>query len=151
MPSHRSRSRVQRSATGSEAVSSLPRNARLSQKDGDQGTRVPSLAVVDAGHGLPAQLTTFIGRERELADLRRLLRDARLVTLVGVGGVGKTRLALQLVATRRRPFADGAWLVDLAAIGDGALVARTIVARLGLREQIGRPLVVTLVEYLKAR
>ncbi len=71
------------------------------------------------------------------------------MTLTGVGGVGKTRLALEVVSGLRRRFRDSIWLVDLASLGDGALVARTIASRLGLREQVGRPLEETLIGYLK--
>src|SRR5580704_1937521 len=66
---------------------------------------------------LPSQLTSFVGRERELAEAATLLRDARLLTLTGAGGCGKTRLALQLAAQRGEDFADGVWPVELAALG----------------------------------
>jgi len=151
MPSRRSRGRVQRSAAGVEVGLDASPGAGSSRKAGQRGMRGPPLAVVEAGPDLPAQLTSFVGRERAIADLGQLLRDARLVTLVGGGGVGKTRLALELVARRRRRSVGGAWLVDLAAIGEGALVVRAIASRLGLREQIGSPLEATLVAYLKAR
>ncbi|MEV0218682.1 BTAD domain-containing putative transcriptional regulator [Streptomyces sp. NPDC050704] len=90
------------------------------------------------GGNLPAETTSFIGRERELAEAQRLLRLSRLVTLTGVGGVGKTRLALR---TARRPasaFPDGVWLVDLAAVTDPALVERAVAESLGLRDQSTR-------------
>jgi len=71
---------------------------------------------------LPADVTSFVGRRRELSEARRLLGDARLLTLAGAGGVGKTRLALRLAAEVRRTFPDGVWLADLALLQDGELV-----------------------------
>ena len=77
-----------------------------------------------AGRGaLPAELTSFVGRRRELAETRRLLASSRLLTLTGVGGVGKTRLALRMAAEVRRTFPDGVWFVELAALHDPQLLA----------------------------
>src|SRR5881275_957985 len=81
---------------------------------------------------LPAETTSFVGRRRELAEIRKKLSTSRLVSLVGPGGVGKTRLALRAAADLARGFADGAWLVDLAEIRDGALVADAVLAALDL-------------------
>src|SRR5205085_10196295 len=67
-------------------------------------------------NNLPVQLTNFIGREQQIGEARRLLRTARLVTLTGPGGTGKTRLSLQIAAETLGDFADGAWLVELAPI-----------------------------------
>jgi predicted ATPase/DNA-binding SARP family transcriptional activator len=85
-----------------------------------------------ARDNLPWQPTSFVGRERELAELEQLLDGRRLVTLTGPGGCGKTRLALELARRRRDTCADGAWQVALAGIGDGALVGPTAAAALGL-------------------
>src|SRR5215207_2086849 len=84
---------------------------------------------------LPAETTSFVGRRRELAEIRRKLSTTRLVSLVGPGGVGKTRLALRAAADPARGFADGAWLVELAEIRDGALVTDAVLAALDLRAQ----------------
>ena len=84
---------------------------------------------------LPAEATSFIGRRRELGEIRKKLTTARLVSLVGPGGVGKTRLALRIAADLGRGFADGAWLVELAEIRDGALVTNAVLAALDLRDQ----------------
>jgi non-specific serine/threonine protein kinase len=83
---------------------------------------------------LPVELTSFVGRRQELADVRRSLSEFRLVTLTGVGGVGKTRLALRVAAELHRAFRDGVWLVDLAGLGDPTLLAPTIAGALGLRD-----------------
>jgi predicted ATPase len=97
---------------------------------------------------LAAPLTTFIGRERELGELRRLLGTKRLLTLVGAGGVGKTRLAVQLAHDLLAEYPDGVWLAELAPLGEPALVPQALAVALGVREQPGRPLVDTLVQAL---
>jgi predicted ATPase/DNA-binding CsgD family transcriptional regulator len=79
-------------------------------------------------------MTSFIGRRQELADLRRALSSYRLVTLTGVGGVGKTRLALRMAETVRRAFRDGVWFVDFSAVADPSLLIPTIRTALGLRD-----------------
>lgn len=84
---------------------------------------------------LPAELTSFVGRRHELAEARRLLSSARLVTFVGVGGVGKTRLALRAAAEMRRAFGDGVWLVELEALSDPSLVPQAVAHALGLRDE----------------
>ncbi|MEN3536983.1 LuxR C-terminal-related transcriptional regulator [Microbispora sp. ZYX-F-249] len=91
-------------------------------------------AVTRQVGNLPADLTSFVGRRRELAEIRRLLSASRLVTLTGVGGVGKTRLALRAAAEQRRAF-DGVWLVDLSTVGDPGLVAETVAATMGVRDE----------------
>src|SRR5919199_532695 len=84
---------------------------------------------------LPAEATSFIGRRRELAELRKKLGAARLVSLVGPGGVGKTRLAIRIATDLARGFPDGAWLVELAEVRDPALVSNAALAALDLRDQ----------------
>ncbi|WP_433182754.1 ATP-binding protein [Actinoallomurus sp. CA-150999] len=97
---------------------------------------------------LPAEVTSFIGRRHELAEGKRLLSVSRLVTLVGVGGVGKTRLALRVAAGVRRAFPDGVWLVDLASAGRWASPAWAVADALGCQ---GRPEPVLLAQQLKDR
>ncbi len=84
---------------------------------------------------LPAEATSFIGRRRELAELRRKLAGARVVSLVGPGGVGKTRLALRAASDLARGFPGGAWLVELAEVRDPSLVGNAVMAALDLRDQ----------------
>jgi len=93
-------------------------------------------------HNLPVQLTTFIGREREVAAVGALLQrpEVRLVTLTGPGGIGKTRLGLQVAAELSEMFSDGVYFVNLAPLGDRELVVSTIAQALGLKEVAGQPL-----------
>ena len=100
-------------------------------------------------HNLPIQLTTFIGREREIAGVQRLLTTAPLLTLTGAGGAGKTRLALRVAAECLEQYPDGVWFVDLAPVADPALVPSSVAAALGVPEQPGRPLADTLAAYLR--
>ncbi|HSH77496.1 MAG TPA: tetratricopeptide repeat protein [Herpetosiphonaceae bacterium] len=100
---------------------------------------------------VPAALSSFVGREQELATATHLLRANHLLTLTGVGGVGKTRLALEVAAAVRSEFADGICFVSLAPIGDPALVASAIAHALNLREVAGVPLVETLKAALRSR
>ncbi|MFC9555190.1 ATP-binding protein [Rhodococcus sp. NPDC056960] len=100
---------------------------------------------------LPVELTSFVGRRRELTEVKRLLSVARLVTLTGIGGVGKTRLALRVAADSRRAFDDGVWLVELGELRDTDLVVDTVAAVLGLREESARAPLEVLTEYLADR
>ncbi|MFD4181724.1 ATP-binding protein [Rhodococcus sp. NPDC058514] len=109
------------------------------------------LAVRGKAGNLPLELTSFVGRRREVTEARRLLSVSRLVTLTGIGGVGKTRLALRVAADSRRAFDDGVWLVELGEVQDPTLVADTVAAALGLRDQPAHTLADVLVEHLAAR
>ncbi|MPY99191.1 MAG: hypothetical protein GEU97_14560 [Actinophytocola sp.] len=97
---------------------------------------------------LPAELTSFIGRRHEIAEIKRLLSASRLVTLTGVGGAGKTRLSLRTAADLQRAFTDGVWFVELAALEDQALLSQTIASTLGLHDRTARWPVPALAEYL---
>ncbi len=97
---------------------------------------------------LPAERTSFIGRRREMAELRSLFSSARLVTLVGPGGVGKTRLAIRAATDFRRGFREGAWLVELAEIQDPSLIEQAALGALGLRDQAAAHPMALLGDYL---
>ncbi|MDT9698111.1 LuxR C-terminal-related transcriptional regulator [Streptomyces sp. P17] len=101
--------------------------------------------------GFPAELTSFVGRRDESADVRRLLTEGRLVTLTGPGGVGKTRLASYVAKQAARTFPDGVWLVPLAALGDEAFVPHAVADALEVRNEAGRPPLEVLVEHLRGR
>src|SRR5216684_2539025 len=98
---------------------------------------------------LPAEATSFVGRRRELAEIRRKLGTARVVSLVGPGGVGKTRLAIRAAAGLGRGFPGGAWLVELAEVRDPALVGNAVMAALDLRDQAATEPLALLLSYLR--
>lgn len=100
---------------------------------------------------LPASTTGFVGRKQDLAEVKRLLAKARLVTLTGVGGVGKTRLALHVAADLRRAFTGGTWLVELANIVDADLLVHTVLEALDAHDGTGREQTTVLVEHLRDR
>ena len=102
-------------------------------------------------NNLPAQVSSFIGREAELAEVRALVGGSRLVTLTGAGGAGKTRLALQVAAGLLDGAGEGVWFADLAPLGDPDLVAVTVADVLGVRLEPGRPVLETLVEAVGGR
>ncbi len=112
----------------------------------------PPLKSLDVlPNNLPVQLTSFIGREQEMAEVKRLLSSSRLLTLTGIGGVGKTRLALQVTAEVLDQFKDGVWLVELASLTDPDLLPQAVAFALGVREQAGRPLLAPLAEHLQSK
>ncbi|GCD88028.1 LuxR C-terminal-related transcriptional regulator [Nocardioides sp. LS1] len=99
---------------------------------------MPSTHVRIHGDNLPAEVSSFVGRRREVARLRQMLESARLVTVTGMAGVGKSRLALRAAHEVRRAFADGVWLVDLSALQGGDLVTGQVGVALGLSDHSGR-------------
>jgi serine/threonine protein kinase len=117
------------------------------------------MALSSPSNNLPVPLTSFIGREREMAEVTRLIvgecdsepSGIRLLTLTGPGGTGKTRLALQVALGLLERFPDGVWLVDLAALADPSLAPQTVASALGLINTAGRPPLELLTRYLAAR
>ena len=110
------------------------------------------LALVrDTPSSLPAELTEFVGRRHDRAEVRRLLSESRLVTLTGMGGVGKTRLALRVATELRRAVRDGVWFVPLGELSEPDLIVDAIAAVLGMQDRSTRVGVIRLVEYLRAR
>jgi len=99
---------------------------------------------------LPLPLTGFVGRAADLDTLHRLVAEHRLVTLTGPGGIGKTRLALEVGRIVAEEIPGGVWLVELAAVAEDAQVARTVAQALGVQENAGQPLVDALAEHLRA-
>ena len=102
-------------------------------------------------HNLPLQVTRFFGREAETAQLVHHLREHRLVTLTGAGGVGKTRLSLRVGEQVGGDFSDGVFFVELATLADPVLVPEQVAATLGVRDEPGRPLLETLTVFLRGR
>jgi predicted ATPase/class 3 adenylate cyclase len=118
----------------------------------DLPTEFSSLRTLNAvPNNLPLQLTSFIGREREMKEIKELLKQTRLLTLTGSGGCGKTRLALQVAADLLEEYPDGVWFVDLSVLADPTLVPSTVAATLGIHEESGRSALTTLAEALKPR
>src|SRR3954451_7488047 len=93
---------------------------------------------VPQGAGLPETVTSFVGRRLELRAAKQRLEQARLVTLTGPGGVGKTRPALWVAPRARKAFPEGVWMVALASLADASRVAQTVLSALGMRDQPGR-------------
>jgi predicted ATPase len=110
-----------------------------------------SASTPSAHHNLPAALTSFIGRDRELGDVRGRLAHVRLLTLTGVGGCGKTRLALEVARALLDRYPDGVWLVELAPLADPALVPHRVAAAVGVRETSGQSTVDALAARLRPR
>ena len=100
---------------------------------------------------IPVQLTSFIGREREIADVKRLLFSSRLVTLTGANGSGKTRLAIHIADLVSETFTDGVWLVDLVPLREPGLMPQLIVETLGLRPSADQPLMETLLNFVRSK
>jgi predicted ATPase/DNA-binding CsgD family transcriptional regulator len=111
-------------------------------------TRVRPPTASAAPTNLPYQLTSFVGREREIAEVTRLLGATRLLTLTGAGGCGKTRLALQVAAEVVDAYPGGVWLVELAPLDQPDLVPRSMASTLGVREAPGRTMIDSLADYL---
>lgn len=136
---------------GEHQLKDLTRSERVYQLIApDVSTAFPALrSVASFPNNLPPQLTSFVGREEELAQLHTLVHDHRLVSLVGAGGAGKTRCAIAVGAESLEQFRDGVWLVELAAISDPQLVPAETARTLGIRETPNRPLETALLESLE--
>jgi len=115
-------------------------------------TDFPPLKTLESfPHNLPIQLTSFIGREREIVEVKQLLANARLLTLIGPGGTGKTRLALKVAEDLLPSFADGVWLAELAPLADPAFIPQAIASIFELRELPNVPLINIVTDYLRAK
>jgi len=112
----------------------------------------PPLHTLDAHrHNLPVQLTSFIGRDREMAEVKYLLSTTRLLTLTGAGGSGKTRLALHVATNLVDTFKDGVWWVELESLIDEALVPQAVAKAVGMRENPNQMLAETLTSFLRSK
>lgn len=115
----------------------------------DEPESPPPLSLDMLPNNLPVQLTGFIGRETEMAEVKQMLATTRLLTLLAMGGAGKTRLAIQVAADLLESFKDGVWLVELAPLSDPELVPHAIASEFSVEEQPGKSLTATLTEYLR--
>lgn len=138
---------------GKLGVSNRTQAAAKAQRYAQQEARPAGPARRDPlkAHNLPASLTSFVGRGRELQEAVALLELSRLVTLTGVAGTGKTRLALQIAAQAAPDLADGVYFVELASLRDPELVAETIARALGAKEIEGQSILESLKHYLRNR
>ncbi len=147
--------RCQRALREALGIEPSPETLALAQWIKGQPAAEPSHAAPLTN--LPAPLTSFIGREREIAELKLLLKATRMLTLTGAGGSGKTRLAIQVAAEVMRDdptgrlYKDGVWWADLAGLREEALVAHAIAQTLGVREMPHRSLLEALTSFLKAK
>src|SRR5215211_6373062 len=134
-----------------DIASESPKNPRrlraIGAADAKPAPRIPERPP----NNLPLELSSFVGREKELTEVKRWLEDSRLLTLTGSGGCGKTRLALAAASELVEGFEEGVWLVELAPLADPSLVAQAVASTLGVREQLGRPLTETLSYYLGSK
>lgn len=138
---------------GEHRLKDLPRPERVFQASAaDLPSDFPPLRSLDNWpNNLPRQLSSFVGRTEELAAATARLATTPLLMLTGPGGVGKTRLALEMAAQAIDEFPDGAWLVELASLGDGSLIPETVASTLRVKEQPGVPLLTTLTQQLETR
>jgi hypothetical protein len=111
-------------------------------------TTTGNLALASTPTNLVTQLTRFIGRERDLEQTRELLKNARLVTIAGAGGLGKTRLSIELAASVSGVFNAGVWFIELAGLSDASLVPHAVATVVGVRESANEPLETTLSRHL---
>ena len=108
----------------------------------------PLRSLEGTPNNLTQQLNSFVGRERELVEIRQLLTSNRLITLLGMGGIGKSRLSVQLAAELLDDFSDGVWFIELAALTDPGSVPQAIASVLGVKEEAGKPVIDSLIRYV---
>ncbi len=138
---------------GDHALKDLPTAERLFQVSGPGLERdFPPLRSIDSRpNNLPRQLTTFVGREREIREAKQVLETAPLVTFTGPGGVGKTRLAVELAGEMLDEFPEGMWFVDLGPLTEPSFVAPAVAQAVGVMHAPGQPILDTIIEYLHGR
>ncbi len=139
-------------AASSRALRDEIEAGRFPKKDGERSPAGgPEKTPSTSRHNLPAVRSSFIGREREMLEIKRELSMTRLLTVVGAGGSGKTRLALEVARDLVEVYPDGVWIAELSGLSDGTLVPQAVAGVLGIREQPGQPLVDTLIDALRAK
>lgn len=124
---------------------------RFPPNDGVPFGSAPEEPAGTGRHNLPAARTSFVGREREMIEVKRMMAMTRLLTITGVGGSGKTRLALEVARDLVGAYPDGVWLAELAPLADSGLVPQAVASALGVKEQPGQPLTDTLAETLRTK
>ena len=136
---------------GKHKLKDVPQPVRFFQVVApDLQSEFPPLRAMDVfPNNLPTQLTSFIGREKEMLEVTQMLKQSRLLTLTGSGGTGKTRLSLQVASGILEQFKDGVWLIELAPISEPALVPNTVANILRLRVEDSRPLMDAVMDWLR--
>ena len=140
-----------RKVLGAQSVATVPGRGYRFTLEPEVEERAAAWPLPPRRHNLPSQLTSFIGREEEIAEVRACLAAKRLVTLTSVGGTGKSRLSLQVGAQVLDEFDDGVWFVELAPVSDERRVAHAVASVLGVKEEAGRPIVEALARYAADR
>jgi len=135
----------------SDETNHSPRDVPLRDASKDKTVSLVTFPPKRQPDNLPLELSSFIGREKEVAEVKRLLASRRLLTLTGPGGCGKTRLALAVAQELVEGFENGVWWVELASLSDPKLVPGVVASALGVREAPDRSLTEALVEHLKPR
>jgi non-specific serine/threonine protein kinase len=139
---------------GATVISSVQAGTVVSERDtlvSSSASQPMAAPVPLPPSNLPVQLTTFVGRKREIAEVKELLAKSRLLTLTGAGGSGKTRLSLEVAGELLESHADGVWFVEFAALTDPTLVAQRVAAALDVHEEPGKPLPETLAGFLRLK
>jgi predicted ATPase/class 3 adenylate cyclase len=138
---------------GSHRLRDLERPERVYQAiaPGLRAEFPPLKSMDPRRHNLPVSPTVFVGRDDDIVEIKERLAGNRMLTLIGAGGTGKTRLALQAAADLIEEFKDGVWLVELASLSDPQLVVQTAAETLGVREEAGRQILKTLCEWLREK
>jgi predicted ATPase len=139
-----------RKVLGPQAIATIPgRGFRFTPQV--EPSESPSCPLPPRNHNLPAQLNSFIGREREIAELKKMLASSRLVTLTSSGGTGKSRLSLQVAYELLADYPEGVWFIELAPVADGRRVPQAVASVLGVKEDAGRPVVEALIRFVRDR
>ncbi len=139
-----------RKILGPQAVATIPGRGFRFTPQLEQSETL-SCPLPPRNHNLPAQLNSFIGREREIGELKKMLATARLVTLTSSGGTGKSRLSLQVAYELLPEYPDGVWFIELAPVADERRVPQTVASVLGVKEDAGRPVVEALIRFVRDR
>jgi non-specific serine/threonine protein kinase len=140
-----------RKILGADAIATVPGHGYRFTLDLTREVVEPALLAPSTKHNLPQQVTSFVGRVRVLTEVKEALGKTRLLTLVGFGGFGKSRLSLQVAASLKNDYPDGVWFVEMAPLTDARLVPQAVASVLGVREEAGHPVVEALLKQVKDR
>jgi non-specific serine/threonine protein kinase len=140
-----------RKLLGAQSVATVPGRGYRFTLEPEIDETAPASPLPARRHNLPSQLTSFIGRQQQIADVCEALGTGRLATLVSVGGAGKSRLSLQVGARLLLEFPDGVWFVELAPVSDEQRVPHALAAVLGVKEDAGRPMIEALARHAHGR